>query len=71
MMGMPLKGEDVLTITFKRDGPLGDVVARSNSLGEVKGYCLNPSADLPLKANGKIDISSGIGFGNLYISLAN
>ena len=23
---------------------------------------------MPLKANGKIDVSSGIGFGNLYIS---
>lgn len=37
MMGMPLKGEDVLTITFKGDGPLGDVVSRSNSLGGSKG----------------------------------
>lgn len=68
MMGMTLKGKDNLNITFKGNGPLGDVVARSNSLGEVKGYCLNPLADLPLKSNGKIDISSGIGFGNLCIS---
>ena len=37
MMGMTLKGEDVLTITFKGDGPLGDVLTRSNSLGWSKG----------------------------------
>ena len=68
MMGMNLKGNDNITISFKGNGPLGDVVARSNSQGEVKGYCSNPDIDLPLKGNGKIDVSSGIGFGTLYIS---
>lgn len=68
MMGMNLKGDDTLTITFKGDGPLGNVVARSNSLGEVKGYCDNPEVDLPVKENGKIDVSGGIGFGTLYIA---
>lgn len=68
MMGMTLKGEDTISISFNGDGPLGRVIAKGNSLGEVKGYCDNPDIDLPLKNNGKIDVSSGIGFGTLYVT---
>ncbi|MDD2370707.1 MAG: Hsp33 family molecular chaperone HslO [Firmicutes bacterium] len=68
MMGINLKGKDTITIVFKGDGVLGNVIAKGNSDGEVKGYVDNPEADLPLKNNGKIDVSAGIGFGNLYIT---
>lgn len=68
MMGMTLKGADQLTITFKGDGVLGTILARSNSEGEVKGYVEHPEVELPLKDNGKIDVSGGVGFGTLYIT---
>lgn len=68
MMGMTLKGNDTLTIAFKGDGVLGNVVAKGNSEGEVKGYVDNPEADLPLKNNGKINVSDGIGYGTLFIT---
>ncbi len=68
MMGIDLKGKDTISIAFKGDGVLGSVIAKSNSSGEVKGYVDNPEVDLPLKNNGKIDVSSGIGFGTLYIT---
>lgn len=68
MMGMTLKGNDTLTIAFKGDGVLGNVIAKGNSEGEVKGYVDNPGADLPLKNNGKINVSDGIGYGTLFIT---
>ena len=68
LMGMGLKGKDQLTVTFKGDGALGTVMARANSLGEVKGYCDHPEEELPLKENGKIDVAGGIGFGTLYVT---
>ncbi len=68
MMGINLKGKDTLTLAFKGDGVLGNVVAKGNSEGEVKGYADNPEANLPLKKNGKIDVSSGVGFGTLCVT---
>lgn len=68
MMGMTLKGNDTLTIAFKGDGVLGSVIAKGNSEGEVKGYVDNPEVDLPLKDNGKINVSDGIGYGTLFIT---
>ena len=68
MMGITLKGNDTLTIAFKGDGVLGNVIAKGNSEGEVKGYVDNPEVDLPLKDNGKINVSDGIGFGTLYVT---
>jgi molecular chaperone Hsp33 len=68
MMGMTLKGNDTLTIAFKGDGVLGNVIAKGNSEGEVKGYVDNPEVDLPLKDNGKINVSDGIGYGTLFIT---
>lgn len=68
MMGMTLKGEDQLTVAFNGNGVLGKVVARATSQGEVKGYVDHPEADLPLKSNGKINVSDGIGFGMLSVT---
>ena len=68
MMGITLKGNDTLTVAFKGDGVLGNVIAKGNSEGEVKGYVDNPEVDLPLKSNGKINVSDGIGFGTLYVT---
>ncbi len=68
MMGMTLKGNDTLTIAFKGDGVLGNVIAKGNSEGEVKGYVDKPDANLPLKDNGKINVSDGIGYGTLFIT---
>lgn len=68
MMGMTLKGKDNLSLAFKGDGVLGKVIAKGNSEGEVKGYVDNPEAELPLKNNGKINVSDGIGYGTLFIT---
>lgn len=59
--------EDVITIRFKGDGVGGSVVATSDWCGNVRGFIQNPGADLPLRADGKLDVGGCIGQGELYI----
>ena len=40
MMGMTLKGEEIISIRFKGNRPLGTVMAEGNSFGEVKGMLI-------------------------------
>ena len=68
MMGAQLKNEtDTVTIQFAGDGPLGKIVAVTDSSSKVRGYVENPFADLPLNRKGKIDVGGGIGKGRLSI----
>lgn len=68
MMGATLKSEeDVLTIQIKGDGPLGKITVTADAGGNVKGYVLNPSLEIPPKPNGKLDVSGGIGNGVLTV----
>jgi len=39
----------------------------SDGKANVKGYAFNPTADMPLKANGKLDVSGVVGKGNLKV----
>lgn len=59
--------EDVITIRFKGDGVGGSVVATSDWCGNVRGFIQKPGADLPLRADGKLDVGGCIGQGELYI----
>lgn len=68
MMGAQLKNEtDSVTIQFSCDGPLGKLVAVTDSQSRVRGYVENPLAELPLNRKGKIDVGGGIGRGRLNI----
>lgn len=67
LMGAMLKGNEKLTIQVQGDGPLGQIVVDANAKGEVRGYVEHPQVDLPLKSNGKIDVSGGVGHGFLYV----
>lgn len=69
MMGNMLKGRDN-TISLKIDGggPLGAVTVAADSTGNVRGYAVNPIVEIPLKPNGKLDVSSAVGTdGNLFV----
>ncbi len=68
MMGQGLKGDkDLITLTIKGDGPVKGLVCTGNNKGEVKGYPFNSFVDIPLKPNGKLDVSGSIGEGYLNI----
>ena len=57
-----LKGEnDTVTLQIKGNGPIGTIIAVSDSKLRTRGYVQNPQIDLPLKENGKLDVSGAVG----------
>ena len=68
LMGIMLKEEgSKLTVNFKGDGPAGQILATSYADGRVKGYISNPAVDLPLAAEGKLDVGGSLGVGELTV----
>lgn len=62
LLGNALKGEkDSLTLRLNGGGPIGSVVAVSDSKGNVRGYADEPQADLPTRADGKLDVGGLVG----------
>lgn len=69
MMGCMLKNDtDMVTISIKGDGPIGGMVVTTDNKSRIKGYVNNPSVDVPLKENGKLDVSGAVGFGTMTIT---
>ena len=69
MMGNMLKGENN-SITLKVDGggPVGIITVSADYHGNVRGYATNPVVEIPLKPNGKLDVSGAVGTdGNLFV----
>ena len=58
---------DSLTLQIKGDGPAGSITCVSDYMGNVRGYIDNPSVDLPLKSNGKLDVGGAVGKGMLAV----
>lgn len=57
-----LKGEnDTVTLQIKGNGEAGTIIAVSDSELRTRGYVENPQIDLPLKENGKLDVSGAVG----------
>lgn len=68
MMGTMLKGEkDLLTIQIKSSGPIGGLTVTATPDGMVKGYPINAQVDIPLKANGKLDVGNAMGIGVMNV----
>ncbi len=70
MMGSMMKGDkDKLTIQMKGDGPIGQMTVTVDSHGNVKGFPVNPSVDIPRKRAGKLDVGGAVGRGTLTVSM--
>ena len=69
LMGNALKGEEnTITVKIDGNGPAGAVIAVADSRGDVRGYAVNPVVEIPLKENGKLDVSGAVGRdGTLYV----
>ena len=69
LMGVQLKSDkEVVTLKIDGGGELRGVTVTGHSDGSVKGFIGNPNVDLPLKPNGKLDVSGAVGTnGLLYV----
>lgn len=68
IMGSQLKVDDgSVTVQVRGNGPLGTVVCVSDSEGFARGYLQNPAVDLPLRADGKLNVGAGVGYGQLMV----
>lgn len=62
IMGANMKNkQDRLTIQIKGNGPLGGMVVVTDSTSNVRGYVQNPSVDLPINKQGKLDVGQAVG----------
>lgn len=62
MMTAGLKNaSDNITVIFDGNGPAGRLVTVGKEGGRVKGYADFPEVELPLKENGKLDVSGAVG----------
>ncbi|KUH56935.1 Hsp33 family molecular chaperone HslO [Megasphaera sp. DJF_B143] len=55
------KNHEGVSLKFSGDGPLGAVHADCFDSHYVRGYVDHPQLDIPLKANGKLDVSGAVG----------
>lgn len=62
LIGFGLKDkDDSVSVRINGGGPIGNMVAVSDSFGNVKAYCDENVIEIPLKPNGKLDVSGAVG----------
>ena len=59
LLAATMKDGEAVTVRFKGDGPLGQVMADARDY-TVRGFVMHPDVMLPLK-NGKLDVGGGVG----------
>ena len=69
LMGAMLKSrDDSVTLRIKADGPIGGLTVGCDGVGNCKGYVQNNIVEIPLRADGKLDVGTAVGKnGHLYV----
>ena len=68
MMTSLLKNpDDLITLQYDCDGPIGGITVTANNRGDVKGYVKNGDVVLPPKDNGHLDVGRAVGKGTLTV----
>lgn len=68
MMGVMMKGEkDLLTVRIQCGGPIGGLTVTADACGHVKGFPRAAKVELPLNAQGKLDVGGALGPGVLSV----
>lgn len=52
---------DRVSVQFRSEGPIGNVVAEANGKNQVKGFVSKPDVVLPLRPDGKLDVGGALG----------
>src|SRR5579884_487394 len=61
LLGAGLKEGQSVLLRVLGDGPVGGIVAQADAQGHVRGYAVNPQADLPHTDGGKLDVGGLVG----------
>lgn len=62
------RAEARVNIRIKGNGPLGGLLVDAGMDGTVRGYVENPAVELPINAQGKLDVGAAVGQqGYLYV----
>ena len=68
LISSSMKKQDArINFQIRSDGPLGGLLVDAGPDGTVRGYVSNPQVELPLNAQGKLDVGGAIGKGFLYV----
>ena len=67
IMGAMYKGDQELTIRVESDGPIGGMIATTNTYGEVRGYVGNPHIFLQYDS-GKLNVGKAVGNGFIHVT---
>ena len=68
MMGTMMNGDyDLLTIQIQCGGPAKGITVTADSHGHVKGFPMESQVELPLNAQGKLDVGGALGLGVMSV----
>lgn len=69
LLGAGLKNGQSVLLRVLGDGPVGGIIAQADAEGHVRGYAMNPHADLPETNAHKLDVGGIVGRqGTLHIT---
>ena len=66
LLASELKGEERIQLRLEGNGPVGMLVAEANSIGEIRGYVSNPTAELDYSSDNAA-LEDGLGVGLLHV----